>query len=205
MAESLVGVTPGTGKNLHTFNRTIGGQSVEDEIVALGDQYLATWALTSQAIAIATVNDHVLQLMAGASLNVYVRRMLVHQVGLATATSVIGLQLLALSTAGTGGTVRTPKSMDSTDSIGLTGMTLPTVKGTEVGGEYWRGYCQTVQTLAAAGPSKSVEMFTVDFDALRMKPIRIPAGTANGLAVKILTASAGTTINVVLYGTEANF
>lgn len=205
MAESLVNVTEGSGKKLHTFSRSIGVNIVEDEIVALGDQYLATFTLTSQATSIATINDHVLQLMAGASLNVYVRRLYITQVALATTAGVIGIQLLRLSTAGTGGTTRTPVAMDASDSIGCTGMTLPSSKGTEVSGELWRGYCQTVQTLPASGPAKSVEMFGIDFDALRLKPIRIPAGTTNGLAVKILTAAAGATVNVVITGTEANF
>ena len=78
MAESIVQVTEGSGKKLHTFNRTIGANSVEDEVVLLGENYLASYMIVAAASA-ATANSHVLQIMAGASLKVRVRRIEVQQ------------------------------------------------------------------------------------------------------------------------------
>lgn len=207
MAESLVAVTQGSGKNLHTFNRTIGTNSVEDEVILNGEQYLATYTVSSQGTSIATANDHVLQIMAGASLNVYIRRIRVYQLAPATTAALTAMQLIRLTTAGTGGTARTPQAHDSTDAAsGATAMTLPTVKGTEAAVDIDRVTFIPVQTVGAGttGTQNSL-LVDWDFDRLRIKSIRIPSGTTNGLAVKILTATAACTVYVQATFVEANF
>lgn len=203
MAESLVQVTEGSGKKLHTWSRSIGANTVEDEAVYLADQPLASYSINTAAASLATANDHVLQIMAGASLPVYVRRIQFMQVGLATTAGFSSVQILRLTTAGTGGTASTVAPLDTTDpAAGCTGMTLPTVKGTE-GTRLWIGSIGVVQTIPAAGANPLI--LDLDFDRLRIKPIRIPAGTANGICVKIITATAAATVASVAFVTEANF
>lgn len=205
MAESIVQVTEGSGKKLHTFQRTIGANNVEDEVILHGEPYLATYCATFASTSIATANDHVLQLMAGASLNLYVRRILIFQAQAATTAGLVGWAICRLTTAGTGGTAGTPSPLDSTDAAsGATAMTLPTVKGTE-GTFLWREFVQTIQTVPTGGVAKAPTMLDIDFDRMRTKGIRIPAGTANGMAVKLLTASAGASVYVDVLFSEANF
>jgi hypothetical protein len=206
MPESLVQVTEGSGKKLHTFQRTIGANNVEDEIMVLGEQYLASYTIGTQVqVSVATASSHLLQIMAGASLNVYLRSIRVYQAVAATTAAINFLAVYRLTTAGTGGTAITAVAHDTTDTAaGATGMTLPTVKGTEAanwvdGAEvYW------LQTMPTA----------VDFTALRAawtwggnkgKALRIPAGTANGIAVKNLNAVAAATVIIIAELSEANF
>src|ERR1044071_6233690 len=134
MAESLVAVSQGSGKNFHTYNRTIGGNSVEDEVVLIGEQYVPTYVVAAGAtISIATAASHVLQIMAGTTNPVFIRRIKIWKSVPATTAALIFFQLLRLTTAGTGGGTITPQQHDSTNdsAAGATAMTLPTVKGTE--------------------------------------------------------------------------
>jgi len=205
MAESIVQVTEGTGKKLHTFQRTIGANSVEDEVVLLGENYLAGYTVAPVAnISIATVNAHALQIMAGATLNVYIRRIEVYQSVLATAAGYMGLAVYRLSTAGTGGTVYTPSKLDPADAAsGATAMTLPTAKGTE-GVALWLGTFSLMQTHAASTPQNQ-PLAVIDFERPRSKALKIAAGTANGIALKLTVGNAGASINVVAWLDEANF
>jgi len=204
MAESVVAVTEGAGKKLHTNSRTIGANTVEDEYILNGEPFLATYSTVPGAISIATANDHILTINAGASLHVYIRRMEVYQVALATTAAMASFNLLRTTTAApTGGTAQNQLPFDSTDSAaGATSMTLPTVKATE-GNIMWRGSYMMTQTVATAGGS--AKMFEVNFDQLRTKGLRIPAGTTNGMAFKSLTAIAAATIFVNIWYSEANF
>lgn len=203
MAESLVNVTEGSGKKLHTFQRTIGANNVEDEVVILGNPYLAAYAASSSTLSAATAADHVMQIMAGASLNVYVTRIRVYQTVVATAAAMTNWMVLRLTTAGTGGTVNIISPLDGTDAVaGAAPMSLPTVKGTE-GARLWNGYVGLIQTIPTGGVAPLI--LDLDFDRLKVKPIRIPAGTANGICLKHVTGAAGAQVmwDVELY--EANF
>lgn len=204
MAESIVQVTEGSGKKLHTFQRTIGGISVEDEVIIQGEPYLASYvARAGAAVSVATANDHLLQLMAGATLNLYIRRIRLYQAGLATAAAIATMQLWRLTTAGTGGTANTPQLWDTTDAAaGATGMTLPTVKGTET--ELYLPFTVGfIQTAPTGGFNTLLADF--DFERMRIKCPRIPAGTANGFAIKNTTAIAAGTVIPVIDFSEANF
>lgn len=205
MAEGFVNVTEGSGKKLHTFNRTIGANDVHDELVQLGEPYLATFiSPNAGAIAIGTANDHIVELMAGATLNVYVRRIEVYQAVLVTAAAIAQFAIFTLSTAGTGGTAQTIRALDSTDSgsLGSSAMTLPTVKGTEVG-RIWLGAHALMQTAPTQGAN--IKMFDIDFERLRGKALRIPAGVANGICFKNLAAYAGASVIVDVWFSEASF
>lgn len=206
MAESNVAVTPGAGKNLHTWSRVIGGTTVEDEVVIVGDPYLASYTVRGASVSTATLDSHLLQIMAGGALNVYVRRIRVYQQTVATAAALVACDIQQLTSAGTGGGAITPVRLDSSDAAsGATGMTLPTVKGAE-GSVYDSAVGYFVQTISASlgVPAPSL-VWDFDFSRLRTKSIRIPAGAANGIAVKIRNATAGATALVIAEIVEANF
>lgn len=206
MAENFVNVTEGSGKKLHTWNRTIGANDVHDEAVYLGEQPLAEYRVQGGGTSLGTAASHNLQVMAGASLHVYVRRIRVYQSVLVTTAALAVFDLIRLTTAGTGGTSVTPRPLDTGDAAsGATGMTLPTAKGTEgVVIETQLGYL--VQTLGASlGVPQATLLADFDFRGPRQKSLRIPAGTANGIAVKNVNANAGASVVVVAEIVEANF
>jgi hypothetical protein len=205
MPESVVNVTEGSGKLLHTFQRLVGSNTVEDEVVISGEQHVPTYSVGSGQTALTTAASHVVQIMAGATLNVYLREIRVYQVATATAAAISPIALIRLTSAGTGGSVLSPFPHDTNDpGSGATVMQLPTVKGTEVGTYMDIAEAYWLQTLPTA----------VDFNALRCvwqwngtreKALRIPAGSANGLALKSLNALAGATAVVTIRYSEANF
>lgn len=202
--EAIVQVDEGTGKKLHGWQRdNVSGNNVIDEIVVLGEPYPAGYATTTPTggISIATANSHVVEWVAGANLNLYIRRIMIYQVVLATAAAISEWQLWSLTTAGTGGTVQTIYKLDSTDAAaGLTAMTLPTVKGTE-SNRLWTGAAMVTQTVPTAGGD--LLMFDLDFDKmLRGKPPRVPAGVANGITIKNVSGNAAATVAVTAYISE---
>lgn len=204
MAESLVQVTEGSGKKLHTFSRTIGANTVEDEVIVLGEQYLASYSLQAGGHSTATANSHVVQVMAGGTLRVRIRRIEIWQFALATTAALTQWDLVRLSTAGTGGGALAAGGLDPADAApGAAGMSLPTVKGTE-GTLIARAMPYVTQTVptATADPSP---LIVWDFDRPRMKPLIIAAGVANGIAIKNVTAIAGMTITATIWFDESNF
>ena len=201
MAETFVNVTEGSGKKLHAWDRTIGANTVLDEFMLPGEYPVAAYTLRFSQISGATSADHLLQIMAGASLNVRVRRIVVVQHAAPAAVSANELQVLRLTTAGTGGTAVTPGKLDNADSAaGAAGMTLPTAKGTES----TILYTQSVWLGTAAIPVR---------DGLRidpaiipaLKPILIAAGTSNGIAVKLTTGVASLTFSGYAEIVETSF
>ena len=204
MAETFVNVTEGSGKKLHAYDRTIGANTVLDEIVAEGEQYLASYTVCTASTSVATAAAHIVQVMAGASLKVRIRRIEIYQAVAATTVNFTAIEVRRLTTAGTGGTAITPSPVDPADAAsGATAMTLPTVKGTE-GVLLWEGNRWWGQTLAASTPWPEPAL-VFDFDGPRMKPLVIAAGTANGICVKNITAVAAASCLVNVYLTESNF
>lgn len=206
MAESLVQVNSGAGPKLHTWQRTIGANAVEDEVIIHGEPYLATYVIVPAAsVSIATAADHVLQIMAGASLNVIVRKLRVFQTQVATTAAINQIDLFRLTTAGTGGTAITPGPYDTGDAAaGAAAMTLPSVKGTE-GTRIGTRSFMVVQTVPTGPVGEGTLLAEWDFDALRTKGLRIPAGTANGLAVKIINGTAGASVRCEAIISELSF
>lgn len=200
---SFVQVNEGTGKKLAAVTYTENGQVVYDSKVVLGEIYLATYSVTTAPVAMSTANSHLLQIMAGASLNVRIRRIHIDQFNGATAAANREIQLLRLTTAGTGGTVVTPSKYDTSDAAaGATAMTLPTVKGSE-SVELWQENVVAYQgllTTAAQVPDH--------FDWVQTpgdKPIIIPAGAANGIAFKNTGSDATATWNIKVEFIETSF
>jgi hypothetical protein len=203
MPESLVQVTEGVGKKLHTFQRIIGANTVEDEVVVNGEPYLASYKV-SVAVSAATANSHLLQIMAGATLKVRIRRIELHLSSLATTAALMDTRIIRLTTAGTGGTAQTPAVLDPADSAsGATAMTLPTVKGTEGTTIEFLSPAMT-QTLSATPPLVQ-PILAVDYDRPRSKPLIIAAGVTNGICIKNVTAIAAGGVIVTVWLDESNF
>lgn len=199
MAESLIVVG---AKNAHTWNRTIGANSIEDEFTLPGEfPYASYVAMTSAAnIAIATNNSHIIQVMAGASLPVRIRRIRLWQAAVATTLAFYSFELFRLTTAGTGGTAITPSKLDNADAAsGATAMTLPTVKGTE------GAALDTIVVTLVAAATANVNMLWEWTQLPGMKPIIIPAGVANGICLKNTVAAAAGSVRVAIEFAETNF
>ena len=203
MAESIVQVNSGSGPKLHSYQRTIGSNNVEDEVVLFGEPYLASYTVSADASA-ATANSHLLQLMAGSTNKTRVRRIEIWQETVATAAAIMDTRLYRLTTAGTGGTVQGENALDPSDGgYGGAAMTLPTVKGTE-GGFIALARPYLIQTIGASlGIWQPILVW--DFDRLRSKPLMIAAGTANGIAIKNVTAHAAAQVRITVFFDESNF
>lgn len=203
MPEGFTNVTEGSGKKLHTFELTIGANTVQDEIVRLGDQYQASYIIDQGSTSVATANDHTIQVMAGGSLNVYIRRIRIFQMVLATTAALATIEIIRLTTAGTGGTSNAVDKLDDTDAgAGATAMALPTAKGTE-GTRLMRFSVPYIQTVPTGGFSPL--MFDHIFGEGKAKPLRIPAGTTNGICIKHVTAVAGASVGCIIELTETNY
>jgi len=194
MAESLIQVTEGVGKKLHTWQRTIGANNVEDDFSLPGEYPLAAYVVTpAAAVSMATAGDDIAQIMAGASLNVRIRRIRFEQSAPVTAATFTPVTLIRLTTAGTGGTAITPAKMDNGDSA--SGATA--ASGVPVGTRGTAGVTllnrtiYPVQTAPAGGtPTPYWEWIQLP----GVKPIIIPAGAANGIAIRNSGGRAGLTV-----------
>jgi|GEM_PF-3526577 hypothetical protein len=207
MPESLIALTPGSGaKNARTFSRSILSNTVEEQAFFLAEPNMAAYEFDSAAISAATAASHMLQIMAGGSLNLYIRWIAIWQLGLATAAAIDEIDIFRLTTAGTGGGGVVAAPIDTSDAAaGAAGMTLPTVKGTE-GVLVHRFSIQWTQTIAAqSGGRESSLIGFVDFEKLRGKALRVPLGATNGIAVKNVTARAAATAFVIAAIGEAPF
>lgn len=203
MADSTIQVTQGSGTRLRTATRTVSAQTVHEEYMQVGEADLPSYTIvTAYGISAATANSHLLQIMAGASARVAVRRIMLYQVAAATSAQNSDLQLVRLSTAGTGGTSITPAPVATADSAAAaTAMSLPSSKGTETTILH-RQPVYFLQTLGASLTGPWPLMLDLDFDRMRMKPPIIAAGTANGLALKCIGAVTSATVVVVAHITE---
>jgi hypothetical protein len=195
MSESSINVTEGSGKRLHAWDRTIGATLVQDQFMLPGEYPLASYETHAIGASTAVANDHSLQVMAGASNYVRIRRIRVEQLASATTAAICNFQILRLTTAGTGGSVMTPRPWDSGDTAATaTSMQVPTAKGTE-GVELLRFAIAMRQ--AVSGTASPADDPVWEWAQLPgQKPLIIPAGTANGICVKNTTAVAAATVMV---------
>jgi hypothetical protein len=203
MAEAIVQVTEGVGKKLHTWDRTIGANLVQDEFFLPGEYGYATYTLvTDGAVAVATANSHLLQIMAGASLNVRIRKVRISVAAQPAAITQMEFQILRLTTAGTGGGAKTARAYDNADAAaGASGLTLNTVKGAE-GNILWS---QAGTLFTAAIPGAGNLPILEWAQAPNAKPIIIPAGAANGIAVKNIGGVATATVIIDVEFVETAF
>lgn len=189
MAESSIQVNSGSGPKLHTWNRTITGPgSVEDEFFIPGEYPMATYTVVSGLVGVATANKHMLQIMAGGTLNVYIRRIWVSSGNtFPAAASMVAVDVFRVSTAGTGGGGVDIVAHDTTDAAaGAAGMIGPTVLGTE-----------TTKIFSAGVPlpvAPGMQGYVFWDKSWSGKSWRIPAGTTNGIVLKNTTAVAAVTM-----------
>lgn len=201
MAESTINFTEGSGKKLHTFQRTIGANNVEDQTTIQGEHYLATYSVVFDVGGVA--NDHIIQIMAGGTLNVRIKSIDIEQSGNLTTASLLKFSLFRLTTAGTGGTAVTPAKYDNGDAAsGATAMTLPTVKGTE-GAELAKFAIVARQAILATASQTDDRWHWEQKPGL--KPIVIAAGTTNGICIKTLVTLAGGGMMGTIELAETNF
>ena len=199
MAETFI---TADSKKIHYWDRTIGANTVLDEFTLPGEYPLASYSIVTSNVAISTANAHCLQIMAGSSLNVRIRSIHIEQAANTTGVSVQNIEIRRLTTAGTGGTAITPEKFNTADAAsGATAMTLPTVKGTETG--------VLVSTVLICRQALLATATQPDDDFVWRQnpngaPIVIPAGTANGIAIKVLNGvtSATAAINVEIVETS---
>lgn len=183
MAETIVQINEGSGKKLHAWDRVVGANTVLDEFTLRGVPNYASYVVRTAAISTATANSHLLALQAGSSLNVYVTKVIAHQVANAGALSGATFELLRLTSAGSGGTAITPEKLDTADAAsGATARALPSTKGSE-GGSLGQ-HTGILYNAYSAWPVAQLEVVRFEFGSDWSKPLKIAAGTANGMALK---------------------
>jgi hypothetical protein len=194
MAHTIIQVNSGNGPKLAGDDYTDGANTVIDQRLTLGEYKQASYTVdTITAVSAATTADHILQVMAGSSLNVRIRRIRLDQGAPITTAALLTIGIYRLTSAGTGGTAITPQKLDNGDATaGATAMSLPSAKGTE-GALLEVLTMWPIQTASASGvpgPGPFCEWVSRP----DIKPIIIAAGTANGIAIKVITGRAGLSV-----------
>lgn len=182
-------------RKFHTYQRSNGADTVEQYVQQEAEPYLATYTASWLSTSLATVNSHIVQVMAGASLRVGIRRIHLDLLVGAGSATLGAWAVQRLTTAGTGGTSATPISHDPADAAsGATAMTLPTAKGTE--GAVVRLTTSLVNnTTTTVGVQR---ILTLDWTTSRTKALWIAAGTSNGVCLKALVGIASATCYVTV-------
>lgn len=205
MGESIIEVTSGSGTKIHSWSRTVGANTVHDEFTLPGEYPGASYTVAASSMSTATASSHLLQIMAGSSLNVYIRRIRIEQLANATTAALNSYLLIRLSSAGTGGTSLTPAPLDTSDSAsGATAMTLPSSKGTETT-EIRRETLVMRQAFltTATQPEETITWEWLPRDGI--KSLRIAAGTSNGICIKNGSAIAGGTVIIHVEFVELSY
>ena len=192
MAEGNVNVTEGSGKRLHVWDRTISSTLVHAQFM-LPDEYpYACYSVVGDNVSVATSAAHVMQIMSGSSTYTRIRRIHIMQAANATTAGLLTIECRRITSAGTGGTSVTPAKYDNGDSASsATAQTIPTSKGTE-STVIWQKRMQLRQSYATFNEQILWEQLP------NTKPIIIPSGTSNGIALKVVTGQAGATVDVTV-------
>lgn len=195
MTTTYVGVDEGADKKLHGVQRTDGADTVVQYLYVTAEPHESTYSgaiASAGVVSLGVANDHLFQIMAGASLRVGLRRVRVWQYGNASVTSNMRWQLRRLTTAGTGGTSMVITAHDPADpAAGATMAHLPSSKGTE-GGYFAQGNCPVLST-ATSQPGPIIDL---DWTRERTKALWIAAGTSNGICLKNLDAVTSATVHI---------
>lgn len=201
MAASVVQYTPGSGGKAHAESLTIGANTGDVPYAVIFDPRFATYTVLFDVGGVA--NDHVIQIMAGSALNVRIKSIDIQQAGNLTTAAVQKFSIFRLTTAGTGGTAITPGKSDNGDAAaGATAMTLPTAKGTE--GAEWGKFAIVGRQAILTTASQTTDRWHWE-QKIGAKPLIIPAGTANGIAIKTLVTLAGGGVSGTIELTETSY
>ena len=199
MGDTSVPVTAGAGTLLHSWSKTISAATVHDEFTLPGEMPYPTYTVSATGVSSATGLSHMMQVMAGGALNVRIRKIRVAQLVAPAGVNTVELSLVRLTTAGTGGGAVTARPFDTAAAAaGASGMTLPTAKGIE-GTVLW---IQSFWVGTAAIPVLGLWDWT---QLPNDQAIIIPAGAANGFAIKNTSALATATFTIAVEFTETNF
>lgn len=199
MTESFVQVTEGAGKKLHTKQRSIGANTVEDEVVLLGEQYLPSYVVVASAQSVASGANPPLVLMAGTSLKLRIRRIRI-ELRAAAAAGVVDISIRRCTSAPTGGVAITPVAFDTADPApGATAMSAPT------GGAVASTQIERAVLHATSAAPQSARPFWEWAQLPNQKPIIVAAGTSNGLRIEISTGVASGSATVTVEFDEASF
>lgn len=193
MARTFVLVPSAGTIKLAGYSYTDGADTKVDEVSAPGEGFLPSYTVFAENISTATANSHLLQIMGSAALRTRVRRIRIRQRVAATTAAFGVIQFFRLSTAGTGGTAITPSSMDFNNAVAsATAMTLPTVKGTEQV-EWW------AETPWFVGATTATPLVLMEWVALPIQqPMTIDLSVAKGIAIKMVTATAGAAVDIMV-------
>jgi hypothetical protein len=204
MATSYVSFNEGTARKVRTFQRTDGATTVEEWMYAETEPVLDAYTVSAVNVAGVTADSHVLQIMAGASLRVGIRRITIYQYSSSNTTRQVRFGVHRLTSAGTGGTAVTPLPLDpASGAVGATAMTLPTGKGTEISGAVGGVHIGVIQSNSINQGSNP--LLDIDFGYGRERALWIAAGTSNGICVKNLVADSSVTYNIVVRLVEAGW
>lgn len=199
MAETFVQVNEGTGKKLHSVDRTVGANIVHDSVTVPGEPYRATYSVSVTGVSTGTSGGRLLSIFAGATLPVRLWYLRVSQLALAGAAARADLVIQRITALGTAGTVANITRHDNADPANaFTAESLH--QGSSLTGALWRqGF-----TLSAAAPITAPDV-ELDLRGGHNKPLVIPAGTSNGLALVIVTGIATSTVNIHAIVDEGNY
>lgn len=196
MGESSIGITDGTGSNLHTWTRTIASTSRQDQFTVRGEHPLTTYTAFA-TVPTDVANSHLMILQGDGTNYLRVRRITVTQANIATA-STLDVRVFRTSTAGSGGTAVSARSFDQGDTSPYAGtiQTRPTSKGSEGDQLLMRR-----MPVAAAQPiGNVVEWKSGD----TQKAIIAGNGTANGICIKNIN-SLSMLVDVEVEFTTTNY
>lgn len=200
MAEAFINLTEGSGKKAHAWDRTIGANTVLDEFTLPGEYPLATYAIVASGLAWTTTQRDMLQVMAGSSLNVRIRRITITQIAGISAVGLREIVVYRLTSAGTGGTSITARPLDSADAAaGCTAMSKPTSNGTQ-GVEVLRRGAWWGTSATPSNPT----LLTWE-PPPGSKPLIIPAGTANGIALTNPVSDGSLQVTIMVEVVETSF
>jgi hypothetical protein len=206
VAESSVNVTEGSGKRLHTYDRTISSVLVQEQAVFPAEYPYPSYIVTpAAAVSCAVAGDDIAQVMAGSSLHVRIRRIRVDQYAAITTAALTAFTVYRTTSAGTSGTAITPVKADTADAAaGATAASgVPNAShGTATDALAWR-VLLPVQTSATAGMSQGPFWEWVHTPGT--KGIIIPAGTSNGIVIRNAGARAGLTVTFEIEFTETAY
>ena len=179
-------------KLLDTMARSIGGSTVQQQMVLLGEPIEQTYTFTAQNVATTTSASHLAFVQGDGTLYTRVHWFEIEQQTLAGGAATAEVRVYRTTTAGTGGTTISCYPVDGGDTSPYAGvaMTLPTAKGTEGVLIY-----QCRLPILAAAPVTAIRRWEQN---IYEKPWIIAPATTNGLAWKLITGIATSTVNITI-------
>lgn len=193
MTESQIALTEGSGKNLRTWQRTIGGTAREEQFFQYGEPTATTYTVIASALSVGSAGGHLLQIMGDGTNYIRIERMEFRQGGFAGADSLALVQLKRLTTAGSGGTALNARAHDEADTDPYAGdvRSSPTTKGTE-GSTLWRSRFKLTDTIPEYEPAVYSRPLG------NVKPYIAGPGTADGFVWVNETAIGTATMDLVV-------